>query len=271
MATKHKLTIERIEQLKKVVIEEIENSEIDQSENRTSSLEKTVLSNVRGVIFPLEISIYNAKLEEQTCFYNEDKEDNTKENNFDNKSLNTDGNKDDFVDYCNNKHNLVQLENTKECKQQFFEEDNSEKELASVKEVKLDKNIIDLNDSDKKLVQLKSTEENEEINSKENTLNKNVMQLKDTEDAEQEKENKIKLEEEIKTPVSVVSSSSNISEAIKAPLDNKENDSGIEGSPDIRNQETDEKVAAANELSRYHYRRQSSLKNAEEIKFATKN
>merc|ERR1711962_1235518 len=72
VATKHKLTIERIEQLRKVVIEEIENCEIDKNENRTSSLERTVVSNVRGVIFPLEISIYNSKSEEQTSLDNKD-------------------------------------------------------------------------------------------------------------------------------------------------------------------------------------------------------
>merc|ERR1711962_1733687 len=72
VATKHKLTIERIEQLRKVVIEEIENCEIDKNENRTSSLERTVVSNVRGVIFPLEISIYNSKSEEQLSLDNKD-------------------------------------------------------------------------------------------------------------------------------------------------------------------------------------------------------
>merc|ERR1711962_681036 len=80
VATKHKLTIERIEQLRKVVIEEIENCEIDKNENRTSSLERTVVSNVRGVIFPLEISIYNSKSEEQLSLDNKDEEDNLRKN-----------------------------------------------------------------------------------------------------------------------------------------------------------------------------------------------
>merc|ERR1712240_811110 len=75
VATKQKLTIERIEQLRKVVIEEAENCEIDKCENRTSSLERTVFINVRGVIFPLEISIYNSKSEEENSVDNTDEEE----------------------------------------------------------------------------------------------------------------------------------------------------------------------------------------------------
>merc|ERR1711962_539247 len=98
-----------------------------------------------------------------------------------------------------------------------------------------DKDISDVNDSKNKSVQMNSSEETREI------------------------------------PLSAVSSSSNISVAIKAPLENKGNHSGFEGSPDIRKQQEDENVAAANELSRYHYRRQSSLsKNTEEIKLRDK-
>merc|ERR1712112_456284 len=170
----------------------------------------------------------------------------------------------------NNEHNLVQLENTKEYREQFLEEDNSENKLENTKEVNLDEDIIDLNEFENKLVNLKSTDKTEQVKSNGDTLNNKVLQLEDTEDPEKENFNKMKSEEEIETALSAVSSSSNLSEAIKAPLDNKENDSGFEGSPHMRNQETNEKVAAANELSRYDYRRQSSLKNAEEIKIRDK-
>jgi len=251
VATKHKLTIERIEQLRKVVIEEIENCEIDKNENRTSSLERTVVSNVRGVIFPLEISIYNSKSEEQLSLDNKDEEDNLRKNDFDHA--------EEIVDYCNNKHNLVELRNTKEYREHFIEEDNSEQKLTKIKDRKLNEDISDVNDSKNKSAQLSSAEETK------------VIQLEDTENVDEENCNKITSEEEREIPLSAVSSSSNISVAIKAPLENKGNDSGFEGSPDIRKQQEDENVAAANELSRYHYRRQSSLtKNTEEIKIRDK-
>jgi len=98
-----------------------------------------------------------------------------------------------------------------------------------------------------------------------------LMQLEDTENVERENIKNITSEEEKEIPLNAVNSSSNTSVAIKGPIENKGNDSGFEGSPDIRKQPEDENVAASNELSRYHYRRQSSLiKNAEEIKIRDK-
>merc|ERR1712112_712889 len=115
----------------------------------------------------------------------------------------------------NNEHNLVQLENTKEYREKFIEEDNSENKFENTNEVNLDEDIIDLNEFENKLVKLKSTDKTEQVKSNGDTLNNKVLQLEQTEDPEKENFNKMKSEEEMETALSIVSSSSNLSEAIK--------------------------------------------------------
>lgn len=76
-SNEYKTKIQRIQELQRIVEEEIGNFETQRKEFSTSPLEETVLSNVRGISFPLEISIHSKTLGKRSNSPREDIEDNT--------------------------------------------------------------------------------------------------------------------------------------------------------------------------------------------------
>merc|ERR1712112_604715 len=71
----HKTTIERIQKLKKVIEEEIGHFEMEKCGCRSNPLDKTVVSTVGGISFPLHVSIHNTESDAYTGTYSENMED----------------------------------------------------------------------------------------------------------------------------------------------------------------------------------------------------
>jgi len=82
----HKTTIERIQKLKKVIEEEIGHFEMEKCGCRSNPLDKTVISNVGGISFPLQVSIHNTESATYTDTYKEDMEDILEEESYESDS-----------------------------------------------------------------------------------------------------------------------------------------------------------------------------------------
>jgi len=82
----HKTTIERIQKLKKVIEEEIGHFEMEKCGCRSSPLDRTVVSTVGGISFPLQVSIHNTESEAYTGTYSEDMEDIFEEESYESDS-----------------------------------------------------------------------------------------------------------------------------------------------------------------------------------------
>jgi len=86
IAHDHKTTIERIQKLKKVIEEEIGHFEMEKCGCRSSPLDKTVVSTVGGISFPLQVSIHNTESGAYTGTYSEDMEDIFEEESYESDS-----------------------------------------------------------------------------------------------------------------------------------------------------------------------------------------
>merc|ERR1712179_630774 len=100
----------------------------DDTLSRISPLERTVLSNVRGISFPLKISINNTESKEQKISSNQYEEDDLKEESFENKlaqSNNLDETEEQIIEEYEPKVNQTHLSKIEETKERNGKEDKS--------------------------------------------------------------------------------------------------------------------------------------------------
>merc|ERR1712179_473814 len=158
----------------------------DDTLSRISPLERTVLSNVRGISFPLKISINNTESKEQKISSNQYEEDDLKEESFENK--------------------LAQSNNLEETEEKNVEEGKYTNKFAQFKDAEVGKEeIIEESNSEDKFAQLKNREEINQGNSQNDKLKDKSIELENTVDNKGHNDNKRNCEDDEDTSLSAVS------------------------------------------------------------------
>merc|ERR1712179_476450 len=158
----------------------------DDTLSRISPLERTVLSNVRGISFPLKISINNTESKEQKISSNQYEEDDLKEESFENK--------------------LAQSNNLDETEEKNVEEGKYTNKFAQFKDAEVGKEeIIEESNSEDKFAQLKNREEINQGNSQNDKLKDKSIELENTVDNKGHNDNKRNCEDDEDTSLSAVS------------------------------------------------------------------
>merc|ERR1712179_543771 len=183
----------------------------DDTLSRISPLERTVLSNVRGISFPLKISINNTESKEQKISSNEYEEDDLKEESFENKlaqSNNLDETEEQIIEEYEPKVNQTQLNNIEVTEEKNVEEGKYTNKFAQFKDAEVGKEeIIEESNSEDKFAQLKNREEINQGNSQNDKLKDKSIELENTVDNKGHNDNKRNCEDDEDTSLSAVSTS----------------------------------------------------------------